>query len=567
MTVVIDFRSLDHRTLVRCVARRIGRDFTGRDALRAADVQVRGVDGFGRAFVCRLQGRPTRSEDLRPGPRTYRERCNRIPPTTAYWSYWSARDGGRWRYSTVGYSRRVVRGGFEGWSFHVGRRAAKPPRWSPERPGRVDGADVTVSGVAAAVAARPTPARGGRSARQAAGWLIGDLRGSRLPGPGGVTDWGLTIDALWALRATGTGRAATSGIVRALAQGADDYIGARAYADPQARVAGATAKVLLAAAVAGRDATSFGGFDLRAEVLRLMQDQDAPRPGRFSDRGTGFDSSNTISQATAVIGLALTGGVPAPALRFLRQQQCPDGWFRMYADRGRTCAAGPPGASAPDVDGTAMAVQALLVAEASGARRLGGPISRAVAWLVSRQGPDGSFAGGQYAPGANANSTGLAGQALLAAGRTAAAAAAARWLRSVQLQQQSVRGAGVSGELGAVAYDRSAYTAARFRGIDAGLRDQWRRATAQAVLGLAGVSFLELAGRAPGLAAPSPAAAAAVTDVGGTTDAADASAQGGGDAGPSTWPGWPPLLLAGLVAVAGAGAVGWRVRRRTGLSA
>jgi hypothetical protein len=339
----------------------------------------------------------------------------------------------------------------------------------------------------------------------------------------------LTIDALWAMHAAGAGSTSADRIVRALAGGVDDYIGTHGYGDRRARVAGATAKVLLAAAVTGRNTARFGGYDLRAEVLELMQGPGRPQPGRFSDLRTGFDSSNTISQATAVLGLALTGGAPARAVRFLRQQQCPGGGFRMYADQGRTCAQAPAGTGAPDVDGTAMAVQALLAARAQGVRRLDDAISRAVGWLAAQQERDGSFAGGQITAGANANSTGLAGQALLAGGRAAAAAEATRWLRSLQLRRQSVRGTPAGGDAGAVAYDRSTFDAARSDGIDAGLRDQWRRATAQAVLGLARVSFLDLADSALAHDPRPPTGTAATPAV---PDPADAPASGSDTGGP-----------------------------------
>ena len=52
-------------------------------------------------------------------------------------------------------------------------------------------------------------------------------------------------------------------------------------------------------------------------------------------------------------------------------------------------------------------------------------LDEATAWLGSQQGPDGSFG--------NANSTGIAGWALGVSGNTAAATAAAGWVRAHQL--------------------------------------------------------------------------------------------------------------------------------------
>ncbi|MDF2967768.1 MAG: hypothetical protein K0Q93_1546 [Nocardioidaceae bacterium] len=574
VTVVVDFRSLGRGKIVRCVQRRIGRGFSGLDALQAAGIRVRGVDGFGKSFVCRLQGRPRPREDVKPGPGTYREKCRRIPPKSAYWSYWYARDGGRWRYSKTGAGgRNVIRGGFEGWSFHAGRGDAKPPRRKPNRPGRVAdpasfgsvsraGGVSTVSAVAASAGAaaphRLTPSRHSsgdastRAARRAAEWLLDDLRSGRLPGPGGRTDWGLTLDAFLASRAAGVASAEAAEILAALAGELDAYLGPAIYADPRARIAGATAKTLVALAVDGRPTTRMSGYDLRSELLGLMQKPGDRHPGRFSDQRTGADSSNTVSQALAVIGLARSGDVPQPALTYLRRQQCPAGWFRMYGDQGRTCADGQGAASAPDADGTAMALQALLAARATGASAFQSSIRRATAWLVGQQAADGSFGGGELTAGANANSTGLAAQALDASGRPAAAARANRWLRSVQILGPRTADTQAAADTGAVAYDAGALRGARSGGIEPLARDQWRRATAQAVLGLAGTSFADLGGH-PVEADPTTTAAASPSE----------DATGG--------TGWPRLLLGGLAALVAAGAataalVRW-TRRRPGLPA
>jgi len=577
VTVVVDFRSLGRGTIVRCVQRRVGRNFSGLDALQAVDIRVRGVDGLGKSFVCRLQGRPRPREDVNPGPGTYREKCRRIPPKSAYWSYWYARDGGRWRYSKAGLTaRNVIRGGFEGWSFHAGGGDAKPPRRKPNRPGRVDDPGSvgpvgsvrpvgTVATTATAVAGpfgrtaplRLTPSLHTSSdastlaARRAARWLMGELDSGRLPGPGGGTDWGLTLDAFLAFRAAGVGDAESAEILRALADEIDAYIGPEIYDDPRARIAGATAKALVAVAVDGGPTTAMRGYDLRSELLALMQGPGGRQPGRFSDRRTGVDSSNIVSQALAVIGLARSGGVPRPALTYLRRQQCPAGGFRMYGDQGRTCTDGPGSPGSPDADGTAMALQALLAARAAGAGALRRPIGRAASWLAGQQAPAGSFGGGELTTSANSNSTGLAAQALAASGRPAAAARANRWLRSLQLLGPRPVGAQAATDVGAVAYDDNALLRARSSGIEPLARDQWRRATAQAVLGLAGTSFADLGGHAVG---GDHGALAATSSSPGRSDRTD----------------WSPLLLGGLAALLAAGVatalLRW-TRRRPGLPA
>jgi len=64
-------------------------------------------------FVCTI--------DARPNP------CNNAP-ASAYWSYWHARPGGSWTYSSSGAGSFNPRpGSVEGWAFGSGR----PPRIRP----------------------------------------------------------------------------------------------------------------------------------------------------------------------------------------------------------------------------------------------------------------------------------------------------------------------------------------------------------------------------------------------------------------------------------------------------
>ncbi|MET9293452.1 hypothetical protein [Streptomyces sp. NPDC003077] len=124
VTVVVDFRELGGRTIVRCA---VGRQATGLAALKAAGIRVAGTNRWGEAFVCRLEGKP--------GPR--QEPCVDTPPAKAYWSYWHAPNGGRWTYSQYGATYRTPpQGSFEGWSFSFGRDEgeAPAPRVAPKRP-------------------------------------------------------------------------------------------------------------------------------------------------------------------------------------------------------------------------------------------------------------------------------------------------------------------------------------------------------------------------------------------------------------------------------------------------
>ena len=376
----------------------------------------------------------------------------------------------------------------------------------------------------------------GAAATRGVAWLVAELRHGSLPGPVGGTDWGLTTDALFALHAAGIGRDAARTVTRALAAHLDDYIGPHLFGDPRARLAGPTAKALVAAVVAGRKPRDFGGRNMRAEVVSLLQGPHGEQPGRLSDVRTGSDTSNTFSQALAVVGLARSGDVPLPAVRFLRSQQCAPGWFRMFPNDGRSCEqARGRGNASPDVDGTAMAVQAMLAADLDGVAGLDRPVHRGLDWLARAQRPDGSFSGGSATPRPNANSTGLAAQALAAGGRSGPAGQAVRWLRSVQLAGNA-RGTAAAGEQGAVGYDRDAVRTALDDGLTSMARDQWRRTTSQAVLGLAKVWFGRLGNSPLGADPDPPPGGGSAPDPGGGDpgdSGTDAPTGGGGTSGGS----------------------------------
>lgn len=284
--------------------------------------------------------------------------------------------------------------------------------------GLVASTAATLAAIAAlplTVVAAPAPADAA-AAREAASWLAGEVTDGALPGPFGGPDWGLTIDAVIALSATGvaastrqTATAQVAAHVRTY-NSYDDW-GIEGFTD-----GGATAKLLYAAAAAGADPTDFGGFDLRAEALSLVAGADAGHQrGRITSRTTadsGPDASNTFDQSFTVLGLARSGDVPQDTVDFLVRQQCAAGGFRLYPDTGD----GPSPScdeqadATLDVDSTAMAVQALLAAADEGAAGAADAADRGVTWLVAQQHSDGSFGGSGPTTGANSNSTGLAGR-------------------------------------------------------------------------------------------------------------------------------------------------------------
>lgn len=300
----------------------------------------------------------------------------------------------------------------------------------------------------AAASSPPTHDRGDA----AAGWLARQMvDGERFEAVfDGVAypDQGLTVDAVFAFAATGT---ADGHAARALTWLASPGITSGYIGDGTESYAGATAKLSLAVQVRGGDPSHFGGFDLETRLRALETGS-----GRFADQSAFGDYSNGFSQSLAVLTLdRTTGGAPATAVDFLASSRCADGGYPLLFAQ-TTCTS--------DVDVTAVAVQALIAA---------GRWSDAAAglcWLVSVQSANGSFS----ALGVeNANSTGLAAQALQAGGRLAAAAKARTFVRGLQIDCT-----GTAADRGAIRFKAGQLDPATVK-----------RATAQAVLGLALVSL------------------------------------------------------------------------------
>jgi hypothetical protein len=303
----------------------------------------------------------------------------------------------------------------------------------------------------------------------AAGWLARQfVDGNHLETTfGGVSypDQGLTIDAVFAFAAAGVADSSAAAAMAwlALPENVTGYIGdggSEAYS-------GATAKLLLAAQVQGVS-TTFGGVNLPAR-LRSLQ---APS-GRFTDRSAFGDFSNAFGQSYAVIALTRTpGGVSAAAVGFLAGSQCADGGFPVTFG-AVTCVG--------DVDATALASQALRAAGRTAAA------DRGATWLAGRQRSGGGFGAGDGIGAVNANSTGLATQALVVARRVVPAATGFAYLVRAQL-----RCAAPATERGAVPYDAAL-------GFDPATA---ARATAQAVLGLSGRGLATLSAAGANPAAP-----------------------------------------------------------------
>lgn len=338
----------------------------------------------------------------------------------------------------------------------------------------------TLTGVAPANAAAHDPI----GVDQGAAWLEGQLTDGLMYNPnyGGFNDYGLTIDAGLALAAAGGHESAVAQITSALADHVDDYV--TPFGGPHS-YSGGLAK--LASLVGQPAATSFGGQNLVTELEGRVADT-APSDGRLEDAGYtpgdqfDDDSANTLGQAYAAKVLAAADSAEADDVTgFLLQQQCASGYFRLGFTKDKTnpvqsCV---EGTDTPDTDATAIAV--LQLADQSAEPLVGAAIARAETWLMDQQNDDGSWGGGTSTEAANANSTGLAAWAL---GDTAASEKAAQWLRAHQADSTDVCTA-LEADQGAIAYDDAGLAAGRSGGIDDASSDQWRRASAQAVPGLA----------------------------------------------------------------------------------
>jgi hypothetical protein len=321
-------------------------------------------------------------------------------------------------------------------------------------------------------------------ATAAAHWQASQLVKGRIR-TSGFDDWGLTIDSAFALVADGTQPRRLRRVTTAIE---NNYF--RHYAVYQGdKSAGAMSKSLLAARVLGRDARHFGGHNVRAQVLHLVAKRRAGfESGRVRDTSS-TDYSNTLSQSYAVLGLARTGGVPQRAVAYLLKQQCSKGFFRTFETAGQTC---NQGSGKPDVDATSLAIQALVAARRSGAGIAHHAITRAARWLVSRQGANGGFGGGGVTSAENANSTGVAAQALVATHHPRARAHASAYVARLQITRSRAGQGPARRDRGAVAYNRAALRTALRHGVTSNTRDQFRRATAQAIFGFVSIPLSTL---------------------------------------------------------------------------
>ena len=194
-----------------------------------------------------------------------------------------------------------------------------------------------------------------------------------------------------------------------------------------------------------------------------------------------------MGQSYAVRALTLARSAEAGAARdFLLKQQCASGYFRLNFDKAnvpsQSCTEGVAGSEA-DADATALAVINLIE---SGDRTptVTAALDKASAWLAGKQRNSGAFRSSGDGASINSNTTAVSGYALGLMRNRDAALKAALWVRKNQPVDKYKCRTALTKDTGAVAFRKDRIKASSTTGIPASARDEWRRSTAQAILGL-----------------------------------------------------------------------------------
>ena len=325
----------------------------------------------------------------------------------------------------------------------------------------------------------------------AAAWLADELTNGLIVTKFGP-DFGLTLDTGMALSTVAGQGATVAAISAAVEPRLADYVGDGA----KESYAGPLAKAAAFARTAKKNPTSYGGRNLVTELEQRTADattgtapNTTPNPlaGRIADKSEFGDFANVVGQSYAVRALALANSSEAGAARdFLLKQQCASGYFRLNFDKPATpsqsCTEGVAGSEA-DPDATSLAV-INLVESGDKSAAVSAALAKAGTWLADRQRNSGAIRGGAGTAQINTNSTALGGYAMGLLKNRDAALKAALWVRKNQPVDKYRCRTALTKDTGAVAYRKDRATDAKTSGIPAGARDEWRRATSQAILGL-----------------------------------------------------------------------------------
>ncbi|GAA1875734.1 prenyltransferase/squalene oxidase repeat-containing protein [Lapillicoccus jejuensis] len=278
--------------------------------------------------------------------------------------------------------------------------------------GLLTGALAVASGLVVAAAGLVGTAPGARAAgavdlQRGSDYLAGQLTGApgvtgRYAAGFGQADLGLTIDTGLALAATGRDQSALADVVAFVEHGTDpngqslgSWTGITDHAAgvrPDYRSGGSIAKAVVLEQVVGHDPASVGGLDLLTNLAETVCRK--PDANGCAARGNYRYATSVFSQALGVVAQTRAGQDATRPLAYLAGLQAADGSFPSLL----------PSSGDQDVDSTAMAAMALDLVPGHSAA-----VDRAVAWVASRQGADGGFAG---TSGSSLNTAGLAAQGL-----------------------------------------------------------------------------------------------------------------------------------------------------------
>lgn len=325
----------------------------------------------------------------------------------------------------------------------------------------------------------------------AANWITGELTNGLIVGGSGP-DFGLTIDTGMALASVPGHEATVTAINNALEPRIAEYVGD----GTKESYAGSLAKAAAFARVADKIPTNYSGINLITRLEERTADvpadptaepQAAAFAGRIFDKSEFGNFANVVGQSYAVRALAVARSTEAGAARdFLLKQQCTSGAFRLNFAKAnvpnQSCTEGVAGSEA-DPDATALAV-INLVQSGDTSQPVKDALAKAGTWLADRQRGSGAIRSAGDGAQINTNTTALGGFAMGLLKNRDAALEAALWVRKNQPVDKYKCRTALTKDTGAVAYRKDRSIAAKAGGIPADGRDEWRRATAQAILGL-----------------------------------------------------------------------------------
>lgn len=262
-----------------------------------------------------------------------------------------------------------------------------------------------------AVAAAPPTEDGPTAAGYGSAWLAAQLD-EQIPMQNfGGPDWGVTLDAVLGMAATGVGGTQIDAVWAALVAQRDAALSPGGIDNP-----GRLGRAILLAVALGEDPTSVGaapGADLVARLEATMR-TEGPDAGLFGSTSPLYDGA--FRQGYALAGLVAAGVTPDQrAVDWLLGQQCgPEAaegaWMSYRSDLSVPCAFDAALFVGPDTNATSAAITGLTAVGAGS-----DAVDAALGWLDTVQRPDGGWE--QLAGyGTDPNSTALVIQALLAAG-------------------------------------------------------------------------------------------------------------------------------------------------------